>query len=203
MNQFRCPKGPQGKIVAASMNRGHDALTNWGLKNVEIKPQFIILDVGCGGGKTVSKLANLAFQGKVFGIDPSPDMVKYSKQGNNGLINKNKVSIEECSVEKLNFPNDFFDLVTAIETYYFWFNLPKAFKEIKRVLKPKGKLILINEMIKDGIFEVENAEIISKTHVNLVPLTEIKLILQSIGFIKIETISRKESAWNTIIAQKQ
>ena len=203
MEQFRCPKGFQGRIVAASMNRGHNSLTNWGLKQVDIRPQFNILDVGCGGGKTIGKLARLAFKGKVFGIDHSPDMVKYSKQVNSTLIAKNQVTIKESTIEKLKFLNDFFDLVTAIETYYFWPNLPTAFSEIKRVLKPKGKLLLINEMIKDGIYEIENEEIIAKTHVNLIPLTEIKSILQSIGFINIDIITKKKSAWNTVIAQKQ
>ncbi len=203
LEQFRCPKGYKGRIVAASMNTRHDALTNWGLKKVEIEPQFVILDVGCGGGETINKLANLAFQGKVYGIDLSSDMVKYSKQKNSGLIAKKQVSIVKSPVDKLNFPKDFFDLITAIETYYFWPNLTDAFREINRVLKPNGKLILINEMIKNGKYEIENAEIISKTYVKLVPLIEIKSILQSIGFINIEIFLKNESAWNTIIAQKQ
>ena len=84
------------------------------------------------------------------------------------------MSIIEGSVEKLNFPDNFFHLVTGIETYYFWPNLLKAFKEINRVLKPKGKLLLINEMIKDGKYEIENEEIIAETHVKLTPLSEIK-----------------------------
>ncbi|MEJ2242086.1 MAG: class I SAM-dependent methyltransferase [Candidatus Bathyarchaeota archaeon] len=203
MKQFKCPKGLKGRIVAESMNRGHSALTDWGLKKVEIKPQFKILDVGCGGGKTISKLASLAFKGKVYGIDYSSDMVEYSKEVNNELIAENRVLIIESSVENLNFPDGFFDLVTGVETYYFWSNLLKAFNEIKRVLKQKGKLLLINEMIKDGIYEVENAEIIADTNVNLVSLSEIKSMLQSIGFTNVNVFSKKKSPWNTILAQKQ
>ena len=58
-------------------------------------------------------------------------------------------------------------------------------------------------MIKNGKYELENAEIISETHVKLVPLTEIKSILHSIGFINIEIFQKNESSWNAIIAQKQ
>ena len=203
MEQFKCPKGLEGRIVAESMNRRHDSLTNWGLKKVEINPRFTILDVGCGGGKTINKLSSSAFQGKVYGIDHSPDMVEYSKEVNSELIAKNLVSIIEGSVEKLNFPDNFFHLVTGIETYYFWPNLLKAFKEINRVLKPKGKLLLINEMIKDGKYEIENEEIIAETHVKLTPLSEIKSMLQLIGFINVAVYSKKKSPWNTIIAQKQ
>jgi len=56
----------------------------------------------------------------------------------------------------------FFDLVTAVETCYFWPNLKDAFIEIKRVLKKGGYLLIISEMIKDGTYEVENAEVIAK-----------------------------------------
>jgi len=202
MKQFKCPIGPKGRTVATLMNRKHSALSSWGLKKVKIKPNFFILDMGCGGGKTISRLAQQAFRGKVFGIDHSADMVDYSREANRELIAQNRVSVVEGSVERTGFPDGFFDLVTAIETYYFWFSLPDAFREIKRVLKPKGKLVLINEMIKDGVYELENAEIITKTHVHLVPLQEIQKILQFVGFMNVEVFTKKESAWNAVVAQK-
>jgi len=202
MDQYKCPTGLQGKTVAESMNLHHSALTDWGLKKVGIKPAFKILDVGCGGGKTIKKLAKLASRGKVFGIDYSKDMVQYSHELNSKLVEQNKVSIVECSVTKTDFPDNFFDLITAIETYYFWPSLPDAFQELKRILKPQGKLLLINEMIKDGIYELENAEMIKKTHVRLVPLETLKSTLQSLGFVHIEIFRKKRSAWNAILAQK-
>ena len=80
MDQFRRPTGRIGRFAAALMNRGHKPLTLWGLTHVKIEPNYIILDVGCGGGKTVNRLAQQAPLGKVFGIDYSADMVKYSKK---------------------------------------------------------------------------------------------------------------------------
>jgi len=50
-------------------------------------------------------------------------------------------------VDKTGFRDNFFDLVTAIETYYFWSSLPDAFKEIQRILKADGNFLMINEMI--------------------------------------------------------
>ncbi len=80
MDQFRRPTGRRGKLVAELMNKGHKSLTLWGLAHVEIKPHYVILDVGCGGGKTVSRQAQKTPLGKVFGIDYSTDMVEYSKK---------------------------------------------------------------------------------------------------------------------------
>jgi ubiquinone/menaquinone biosynthesis C-methylase UbiE len=202
LDQYRCPTGLRGRAVAKLMNEGHSALSNWGLKKVTIQPEFTVLDVGCGGGRTISRLARMAFRGKIFGIDYSADMVKYSREVNKKLIAKNRVDVIEGSVENMGFSNDFFNLAIAIETYYFWPNLPNAFRDLKRVLKPTGSLLLVNEMVKNGVYEVKNAQIIEETSVCLEPLHEIQSMLQSIGFINVETFRKRGSPWNAVIAQK-
>jgi ubiquinone/menaquinone biosynthesis C-methylase UbiE len=201
-SQYRCPIGVSGRKVARNMNEGHWDLTTWGLKHVSIRSDFVILDVGCGGGKTISRMARRAVQGKVYGIDHSKDMVDYSRHVNKKLIATNRVEIVQGTVENTNFKDDFFDLVTAIETYYFWPNLAKSFLEIERILRNEGCLLLINEMIKDGIYEVENVEIISKTHVHLVPLQEIQRMLYSAGFCNVKVYRKRKSDWNAVLAQK-
>lgn len=203
MDQYRCPTGRSGRFVAALMNRKHEPLTLWGLTKVKIGSDYLILDVGCGGGKTVSRLAQRAPQGKVFGIDHSVDMVEYSKKVNKKLIAQNRVEIVEGSVEKMGFPNDYFDLVTAFETYYFWDSFPDALKEIKRVLKSGGKLLLVNEMVQDGVYEVTHAKLIEETHVRLIPLEEIQKVMHSVGFADVQIITIAESPWNAVLAQKQ
>jgi ubiquinone/menaquinone biosynthesis C-methylase UbiE len=201
-NQYKCPTGALGRTVAANMNKGHWNLTTWGLKHVIIKSGFVILDVGCGGGKTLSRLARRASEGKVFGLDQSLDMVDYSRKINRKLVAKNRVEIVQGLAEKTGFEDEFFDLVTAIETYYFWPNLVDAFREIKRVLKKGGCLLLVNEMIKDEAYEVKNAEIIAKTQVRLVQLEDLKRFLYSAGYGSVEVFRKRKSGWNVILAQK-
>jgi ubiquinone/menaquinone biosynthesis C-methylase UbiE len=189
-------------MIAANMNKEHWDLTTWGLRHVCFKSDFVILDVGCGGGKTISRLARRAGQSKVYGVDQSADMVEYSRQINRNLIAKNRVEIVQATVEKTGFKDEFFDLVTAVETYYFWPNLAEAFQEIKRVLKKGGYLLIINEMIKDGTYEVEKAEIIAKTQVHLVALEEMQRILGSVGYGTVKVYRKRKSKWNAILAQK-
>jgi ubiquinone/menaquinone biosynthesis C-methylase UbiE len=202
MDQFKCPTGRRGKIVAKLMNREHEQLTIWGLTKVKIGSDYIILDVGCGGGKTLSRLAQMAPDGKIFGVDYSSDMVEYSKKVNKKLVAQNRVEIVEGAVEKTGFPNDYFDLVTAFETYYFWTHFADALKEIRRVLKPSGQLLLVNEMIQDGKYEVTNAKLIEETHVRLIPLKEIQRVLQSVGFMDVQVFTETDSAWNAVLAKK-
>ena len=61
------------------MNLSHSKLTDWGLAHISIENHDTILDVGCGGGRTVSKLAAIANQGKVYGVDYSEESVVVTK----------------------------------------------------------------------------------------------------------------------------
>jgi SAM-dependent methyltransferase len=201
-DQFQRPTGRPGKIVAALMNKSHKSLTTWGLTHVTIDPDFTVLDAGCGGGKTVNRLAALVPDGKVYGIDYSPDMVAFTKKLNKKYIEEGKVEVVEGKVDKTGFPDGAFDLVTAVETYYFWPSLPDAFQEIKRILKPSGKLLMVNELIKDGIYDVDQAELIRKVHVQLYPLGEIRDLLEAAGFVSVKVSVKEKMPWNAIVAQK-
>jgi ubiquinone/menaquinone biosynthesis C-methylase UbiE len=201
-DQYRCPTGEQGREVAKKMNQSHWNLTTWGLRHVKVEADAKVLDVGCGGGKTLKRLAIRAGRGKVFGIDISQDMVDYAKKVNQKLIAKSRIQITKAMAEKTGFKDQTFDLVTAIETYYFWPSLPEAFRELKRILKPNGALLIISEMVQDGTYEKENAKTIAETHVQLLPLKEISDILLSLGFTNVQTKRKSKSTWNAILATK-
>ena len=138
-DQYRCPTGPDGRLIAARMNRHHAKLTQWGLSKVTVGADFVVLDVGCGGGKTLSRLAKLAPKGKIYGLDYSVEMVKFSQEINKALIAQKRVEVIEGSVDKMAFTDGFFDLVTAFETYYFWPNFPSCLKGNKPCVKAMRK----------------------------------------------------------------
>ena len=158
VKQCRNPTGTFGRFMARSMNYGHSKVTMWGLSYVSINKDDTILDIGCGGGKTVNTLAKTATEGKIYGIDYSEDSVLVASKINKKLIGAGRVEILHASVESLPFPDDYFDLTTAVETYYFWPDLIKNLEEIRRVLKPGGSVILINEAYQHERFEKRNAK---------------------------------------------
>jgi precorrin-6B methylase 2 len=83
-------------MVLWNMNSRHSKVTDWGLSQASIGKQDIILDVGCGGGRTVSKLAAIATQGKVYGIDHSTESVAMAMRTNKQWINIARVEIREA-----------------------------------------------------------------------------------------------------------
>jgi ubiquinone/menaquinone biosynthesis C-methylase UbiE len=135
------------------MNSRHSKLTDWGLKHVSIGTHDTILDVGCGGGRTIRKLAAIAIDGKIYGIDHSEESVAVSSRTNRQWLETGRVEILPGSVSRLPFPAQMFDLVTAIETHYYWSDLPADMHEILRVLKPGGALIIIAEAYKGDKYD--------------------------------------------------
>ncbi len=77
--QVRKPSGWLGRRVARAMNLGHATMADWGLQQVRLPKNGAILDVGCGGGWTVRRLAALASEGKVIGLDYSGASVAVSR----------------------------------------------------------------------------------------------------------------------------
>jgi ubiquinone/menaquinone biosynthesis C-methylase UbiE len=157
VTQARKPTGWFGRFMARAMNHGQ-RVGFWGLKYLPINKNYIVLDVGCGGGKNIHTMAKIANEGKVYGIDYSEDSVAVASKINKKLIDSGKVEIIHCNVESLPFPDNMFDLVTAVDSYYFWPDLIKNLKEIYRVLKPGGHIGLINEGYKHKDFEKSNAK---------------------------------------------
>ena len=53
------PNGFWGKMMIKAMNKGHSSLTSWGLEHMNIERTATVLDIGCGGGKTVDQRQGL------------------------------------------------------------------------------------------------------------------------------------------------
>jgi ubiquinone/menaquinone biosynthesis C-methylase UbiE len=95
----------------------------------------------------------MAHEGKTYGIDHSEESVAASRKENQARIASGKVEILSGSVSHLPFPDRMFDLVTAVETHYFWPDLTQDIKEIVRVLKSGGTFALIAEAYKGGKYD--------------------------------------------------
>jgi ubiquinone/menaquinone biosynthesis C-methylase UbiE len=152
LQQWQKPTGSVGKAAVWSMNMSHSGLTEWGLSQLPIERGWAILDVGCGGGMAVRKLADVAPEGKVYGIDYSEASVLQSRRTNRDLIKSGRVDIRRGAVSSLPYPDGVFDLVTAIDSHYYWPDLASDLQEVQRVLKQGGYVAIIGEGRRGGVF---------------------------------------------------
>ncbi len=204
LDQFRKPTGWLGWFVLRRMNSRHSELTDWGLAHISIGEHDTVLDVGCGGGRTVSKLAAIATQGKVCGIDYSDASVAASRKTNAKRIDSGRVEILQGSVSQLPFPDGAFDLVTAVETHFFWPNLPADMREVFRVLKPGGTLILIAEVYKGGKMEAGRlaGKSFSFTDMTILSVDEHRELFTNTGFSDVQVLEQCDKGWICCIGRK-
>ncbi len=144
IEQGKMPSGIVGRVMGNIMNMDLGNLHKKGLEYIDIKPDYKVLDIGCGGGKVAKLLAERATKGKVYGLDHSDEMVKLAKKLNNEYIHKDRVEITRGNVSELPFEDETFDLVTVFENIQFWNEHVNNVREIKRVLKPGGKILVVN-----------------------------------------------------------
>jgi len=204
VTQCQKPSGWLGRFVLRNMNSRHSKLTDWGLTYISIDPKAVILDVGCGGGRTIGKLAAVATLGKVYGVDFSGESVAFAAKTNQQWIDMGRVEIREGSVSKLPFPENMFDIVTAVETHFWWPDLPGDVREILRVLKPGGTFILIAEVYKGA--NTTAAKLIGK-YPELIGMTlltpeEHRGFLTDAGYSNVQVIEESANGWICGIGRK-
>ena len=126
-----------------SMERGHRPVGEQAIARMRISPDARVLDVGCGSGWATRLLAEKAFNGQVTGIDISDEMVRLARESSRSVPN---VDFEIASAEQLPFDDHEFTHAFSMESLYYYRNIPKALKEIHRVLKPGGLFVAVVDL---------------------------------------------------------
>lgn len=189
IRQSKQPFGKIGLVLAKIWNRTFDHMTDWGLANYEVQSDLVILDVGCGGGRTIQKFVKRVSTGKIVGIDISQTALEVASKINRTAIETGLVQLEVADVAHLDFAKETFDLVTAIQTFMYWDEIEAGFEELYRVLKSKGSLFVVTEKYKIHYHKKEYEEI-----------SRFTTLLNSLGFVIIEI--KETSKWISVHAMK-
>ena len=200
--QVRKPSGWLGRRVVRAMNLSHATMADWGLQQVTVPKNAAILDVGCGGGRLVRRLSALASEGKVIGLDYSAASVAVSRDTNAKEIEAGRVEIERGSVAALPFPDRTFDLVTAVETHYYWPDLPANVREILRVVKPGGTFALIAETYRGGPFRLLYGIVMPLLRAAFLSGTEHRDLLTQAGFTEVATMHVSGRNWICVTGRR-
>jgi ubiquinone/menaquinone biosynthesis C-methylase UbiE len=99
------------------------------------------LDAGCGGGRFVVALAKLGAS-EVRGIDISADAAAAASERVQQRGLGDRVQVQQGSVLELPYPGRYFDYVVSSGVIHHTPDPKKAFGELVRVLRPRGKLFL-------------------------------------------------------------
>jgi SAM-dependent methyltransferase len=201
--QCRKPSDRAGRAVLHRMNLSHAELTTWGLSHVKIGLHFAILDVGCGGGRTIERLASMAPDGKVYGIDYSEESVAVARETNRAEVERGHVDIRQGTVSQLPFADDTFDLVVAVETHYYWPDLARDVREVMRVLQPGGAFLLVAEAYRgrknDWLYRPVMQLLLRAAYLSV---DEHRRLLEDAGYCDVQVFEDREHGWICAVGRR-
>lgn len=144
LSNCKKPKGKFGKMIVSAMNKGHAPLALWAFEVCPLKDGESVLDVGCGGGGNLVRILERCPKSRADGIDYSEESVACSRKAT-------KKYADRCSIlcgdaMRLPYRDETYDRAVSFESIYFWPDPVQGLKEMLRVLKKGGKVILASEM---------------------------------------------------------
>ena len=141
--QFRLPRGiVLGRLWGRMMNRGNLPMIASAVEQLGVEPSDRVLEVGLGGGAGLDLLLARAPGGSVVATELSPVLLKRARARYREEISRGCLEVTSAYVESLPFAAESFDRVLTVNTVYFWTDVRKGLGEIRRVLRPGGRLVI-------------------------------------------------------------
>ena len=200
----RKPEGDYGRQMLTRMNDSHAAVTEWGLSFLGLRADHRVLDIGCGGGAALHRMAETVTAGHLTGADYSPVSVETARAFNAAAIAENRMEIIEASVEALPFADCSFDRIITVESFYFWPSPAENLAEVKRVLKPEGRFLLIADIYDNGALPESDRENIRKYELFNPTPEQFRKLFEAAGFSDIRMhFSQDGKPWICVEARNE
>lgn len=106
----------------------------------KLKKSDIVLDIGCNNGQHTTRAAQVVKH--VYGFDKDPQMLQFALQEITRLGMSNITLRQGDAQKKFPYQNSYFDVIIFLDVFEHLPERTKVLKEIRRVLKPKGILLL-------------------------------------------------------------
>jgi len=113
---------------------------------LDVAPDAAIVDVGCGTGSALRRVAARAPRGQLVGVNPVPRMLKIARERAVDHPEGHRIEFRKGPAESLPIDHDHADLVFAFDSIDHWHDKAAGLSEVRRVLRPAGRLVVV----KDG-----------------------------------------------------
>jgi ubiquinone/menaquinone biosynthesis C-methylase UbiE len=140
--QSRCPSGVLGRVIGRIMSFETATANDEALKMLDLGPADRVLEVGFGHGRTIERAAMMVPDGFVAGIDTSEEMVRMATRRCSRSIGSGRVRLAVGDSANIPYSTGFFDKALAVHTIYFWVDPTRHLRELRRVLRDGGRLVL-------------------------------------------------------------
>ncbi|HVW43259.1 MAG TPA: methyltransferase domain-containing protein [Amycolatopsis sp.] len=117
----------------------------WAVSLLDVQPTDRVLEIGFGPGIAIAEFAVRATQGHVFGIDYSQAMVRHAARRNAAAVRAGRVHLTHASVERLPSFGEPLDAILAVNSLGFWPDPVERLRELRRLLRPAGRIALVSQ----------------------------------------------------------
>jgi SAM-dependent methyltransferase len=112
------------------------------IQALALKPDAVIADIGSGTGYFAVRLANMVPQGRVYGVDVEPDMVRYLAERAKREQRANLISVAGTPADP-RLPEKA-DLILMVDVYHHVDDRVRYFRNLRASLKPEGRVAIID-----------------------------------------------------------
>ena len=112
------------------------------IQALALKPDAVIADIGAGTGYFAVRFANMVPQGRVYGVDIEPDMVKYLAERAKREKRDNVVAIAGAPDDP-KLPEKA-DLILMVDVFHHIDDRARYFRKLRASLKPGGRIAVID-----------------------------------------------------------
>ena len=127
------------------------------IQALKLKPDAVIADIGSGTGYFSVRFAHMVPQGRVYGIDTEPDMVKYlaDRAKREGLKN---ITAVHAKPGEPQLPGKA-DVIILVDVYHHVDNRERYFRQLQSSLRPGGRLAVIDFTMDSPVGPPKSARI--------------------------------------------
>jgi ubiquinone/menaquinone biosynthesis C-methylase UbiE len=160
---------------------------------LEVKENLQFLDIGCGTGWSLGKIAKLLDnQGSFYGVDLSPKIIEKAKNNFSGRPNFHFV---KANAESIPLEDGSFDIIICTNSFHHYLHPDKVVHEMYRLLKTGGKTFILDPTADNWIILIGDKimRLIEPEHVKLYSSKEFQRLFENanLRYIASESIKAR------------
>jgi len=131
-------------------NYGEYATNRLAVEALELEPGSVVVDVGCGTGSALRHAASAVTEGSLIGVDPVPRMIELARERTAGHPAASRIEFRLGAAEDLPVEDAVADVVLAFDSFDHWQDEARGLSEIRRILRPAGRLVVVKDASVPG-----------------------------------------------------
>ena len=131
-------------------NYGEYATNRLAVEALELEPDAVVVDVGCATGSALRHAASAVSAGNLIGVDPVPRMIELARERTAGHPAAPRIEFRLGHAEHLPVDDAAADVVLAFDSVDHWQDVARGLSEIRRILHPAGRLVVVKDASVPG-----------------------------------------------------